>query len=185
MKNQILPPDTFTKEQVARGAEARWYKFYIKFTLVWLVVLSALGGLVFALVKNIDNFDGYTLFLFGFAIIVFLIYLLYNVSGYREILRCVGKLPICKVRLTNPQRKWFYRRGQLTYYFTVKIETENGTFEAKTDPMFAIGLIAPIRLHDYENQEVYVYFDEEERKVYVIDLVGNLPIPDGQNDKTF
>ena len=176
MENIILPSDTFTKEQVAKGTEARWYRFYLKFSLVWLAILAVLGGLMFALAKNIKDLDGYTAFLFGIAVLIYIIYLLYNVSGYREILLCVGKLPICKVKLTNPQRKWFYRRGQWTYYFTVKIETENGVFETKTKPMFAIGLVAPVHLGDYENQDVYVYFDEEKRKVYVIDLVKNLPL---------
>ena len=177
MEQQILSPDTFTKEQVARGIEARWYRCYMIISIIFFVVFLALTVTVFTLVQDLADFAIELVAVVVFAVVIYAICLIYNFVGYRRVINCVGRLPICKVTLTNPQRKFIYRRRQMTYYFTVQIHTANGSFEANTRPMFAIGLVAPARLSRYENREVYVYFDETVKKVYVIDLVDNLPLP--------
>lgn len=172
MEQRILPSNNFTKEQVARGIEARWNKFHIvKYVIIFLVSLTAFIILLF-----LPNFKlkFFCYFAFAVGVILSLVFLVQHVVGYLQIIKCVGRLPVCRVTLTDPQRKLFYRRGQGTYYFTLTVNTGNGSFEANTRPMFVRGWVAPIKLSKYKNRDVYVYFDEKKCKVYVIDLVENL-----------
>ncbi|MCH5156310.1 MAG: hypothetical protein J1G02_00360 [Clostridiales bacterium] len=98
---------------------------------------------------------------------------IYNCVCYRRVIRAVGNCPAYRVTLDKPHGSYLYRGGVL--YYTVEFQTDSGRVTMDTTAIFATyGWLVPFKMSDYNNKDVYVLYDKNNAKVYVIDLVDRI-----------
>ncbi len=81
-------------------------------------------------------------------------------------------LPAYSVRLEVPTLSYFYKR---TLYYQVSfVREDRKRVTTRTSPIFQSGPLAKFKVGDYNNQEVWILYDEEKNRAYLIDKVENV-----------
>ena len=178
MGNYSLPTDTFTVAQVANGIECRWRKFKVKLYSIILAITLVISALLGVIIGGVSSWQS-GLEVIYFAIVFFVVFgslALGHYIAYRNVLRCIGRYPIYKVKFDNPRLGFVTNRCSSAAYFKVTVHTEDGDVEIDTRQMFTRAIIEALPFENYVNKEAYVFYDEDRLQVYVIDLVENLPL---------
>lgn len=179
MNNMVLSPDTFTVKQVKQSPQCRYYKINLMVSSIifgFLVLFMSMSFLLPFAVAGGDNPDGVML-TFGlvFEMIlaaVFIPFIVYYVVRYRRVLSSVGKLPIYRVTLDKPQGSYWFR----TIYYTVSFNHDGQNVTVDTTALFSPFVwLWGIPMNEYNNKDVYVYYDAERESVYVIGKVDDFP----------
>ena len=168
-----------TKEQAKNGAECRWRKYNmvtsVAIACIFLLIFTPIFILLATVPPQVD---------LGALITVCVIFVLmvfgpfggifiYQYVCYRRVINAATKCPVYRVTLDNPHGSYLYRGGVI--YYTVEFETDGGRVKIDTTAIFATyGWFVPFEMSEYNNKDVYIMYDSEREKVYVIDLVEKI-----------
>ena len=167
-----------TTEQAKKGAECRWRRYNMITSLVISAILLVIIAPIIILTATIPPQVDMSALIPGCVVFVLIVFVpfvglfIYNYACYRRVISAAGKCPAYRVTLDKPHGSYLYRG---CVYYTVEFQTDNGRVKIDTTPIFATyGWLVPFEMSDYNNKDVYVLYDKDREKVYVIDLVDKI-----------
>lgn len=163
----------------------KFVKFFTVISIVLLIEFAALFYLI-SINENVENKLTAICILaamFGSAFILAISQIIWNVNRMRAIERGVGTLPIYKVVF---EREHVVKSEWNGTRFVFELPDGSGT-TVKTRPMFAstkpANLIRPPRTFiptlyadDYIGKEVFVMYNPDKNKLYVLDFAENVTV---------
>ena len=171
---------SITVEQAKNSAECKFrkYQFWTVF-IICSVILSICAIIILPMAFRYRNEDHVELisliFIFVIVLCIFVPMAVYSLVRYKRVIRAVETRPVYRVTLDKSHGIPWARAALL--YYTVELHTENGVVTVDTTAMFAAsGVFAAVWMEDYNNKDVYVLYDEERDRVYVIDLVEKIDV---------
>ncbi len=158
---------TIDSIDIKQSCEYRWRMYHFK--MAWIVLaLAFLFAFIGASVTAKGNFEVVLLtmcIVVGMYLVCYLPFALYYLTKANSLVNNYKNYSLHQVELTNVKTSFWYR---YSVYYTVTITVNGVQKEVNTNSIFSNAWFSPVKLDDYNNQKVWVLYDQEKDKAYVV-----------------
>ena len=159
-----------TGRDIKNAMEAKWRKKQIRifiFAIGGWELFLCLAGLFCALTYGnfALSFEIVGL-VAGVCLLIFAPFVLFYVYQYISLFRNRENFIVYEVVLDHPSTSYWYRGA--VYYTVSFVTTQNIRVTADTKPLWSSGLFADFPLEEYNNQKIYVAYNDQTEMLIVL-----------------